>query len=629
MPKPPPDTDQILRTVEVTTPPEWHRPALDRVTEQGQILRGNARTLGVLAETVGRAASRQMFVTPPGFEPAGFGVRASMVVQLERTQGLDSDLLFAAGKITAEGPRGRVYRSTADTQWFAFDPDGDVRQLELICDLIGEPGNLDYLADENGDLTRGSTGEPWLEVIDMQDHSQSRSGIRGVLTVAVGELATLTDNGAAPTFAPSDVGLYLRINYAGDVANIGRVLRIAGYSVAAGPAPDTNLFPRTIELDDGPIAKLIDAAQLDDGGAFTVLTAEARESTPDDVTLLPVVPAIGDAFYAGATEQFSFIELTITTQAINDLDLVWEYWDGGAWSTFGAALDDDSDSFRIAGRRRVSWSIDPAWASVAVNGIDMYWVRARVSAFVSQVQPPLAGRLFVGVADPLLADPLDINGAGQISWTILDAKDLGVSITSMSAPSGGRDNDLGLKLAERGVLPRIGENLDALRRRGSYFANAISPTLLEREINQVLNPHGLAGEIIEVGEGFTGLYWDTPVEFAPEVVGAWDLYGPGDVFPADLTMLPISIIESRWHFFVCVPPSTLGEYGAAWDEGPTPIFVEDLGVFIDSYWDYAFTDGSPWVSEQIYKQAWERINLAKGGGIAFTFIECDVPACPG
>lgn len=628
MPTRPPTTDEILRTVEVTTPPEWHRPALDTVTEQGQILRGNARTLSALAETVGRAASRQMFVTPPGFEPAGFAVRATMTTQLERTQGLDSDLLFAAGKITAEGPRGRVYRSTTDAQWFAFDPDGDTRTLVLTCDLIGEPGNLDYLADANGDLTLESTGDPWLDVIDLQDLSQDRSGIRGVLNVVAGEITTLTDNGAAPTFAPHDVGLYLRITYAGNVGNIGRVLRIIDYEVASSPAPNTNLFPRTVTLNDGPVATLIDAAQLDDGGLFTIYTTAARESTPDDVQLLPAVPAVGDAFYFGAPVPFAFLELQITTPAINVLDLAWEYWDGAIWQPM-PDLVDESDGYRLAGLRRISWSVPSPWPAVAVNGISDVWLRARVSAFTSQIQQPLTGRIFVGIADPLLVDPLDVNGNGQISWTILDASDLWISIASMTAPSGGRDNDLALKLAERSVVPRVGENLDALRRRGSYFANSISPTLLERELNQVLNPYGLGSEIIEPGDGFTGLFWDTPIEFSPEVVGAWDLYGPGDLFPDDLTMLPLSLEEARWHFFVCVPPPTLGEFGAAWDEGPTPIFVETFGTFIDSAWDFGFVDGAPWLSELLYKQAWDRIKLAKGGGIGFTFIVCDVPACPG
>lgn len=627
-PKPPPTVDQIVRTIEVTTPPEYHEPILDTVNETGQIYRGNARNLAELAETISRGASRQFFSTPPGFEPAGPSARATMTMTLERSSDLDDSLFLAAGKITAEGLRGRVYRSTEDQQWFGDDPDEAPRDVELVCDLIGEPGNLDYLADANGNLVVPGTTDPGLDVVDLQDLSQSRSGIRGVLNVVAGEITTLTDNGAAPTFSPSDVGLYLRINFAGTISNIGRVMRIIGYQVEPVDDPvGSNLFPRTVTLNDGPVVKLINAAQLDDGGAFTVYTTEARSEAADDVPLLPAIPVVGDAFYFGDDAPFNFIDLDVTTKLVGTLDLAWEYWNGATWVAL-PDLVDDTDGYQMTGLRRISWSLPGAWSSVVVNAIDKFWGRARVSSFTSIGQQPLAGRVIVGIANPLAVDPLDAQGNGQISWTILDAQDLGLVITQMTAPAGGRDDDLGLKIAERGVKRRPGESDAALRLRASRFANVVSPELIEREINQILEPFGEAGLIIDPGDGFTGLFWDIPTEFAPDIVGAWDLYGPGDLFPVDQTLLPLSGLEARWWFFVCVNPPSLGEFGAAWDEGPPSIYVEFFEEFIGSAWDYAFTDGFAYISAALNKAVYDRVQDIKGGGIGFSLIQCDVPTCP-
>jgi hypothetical protein len=633
-PKQPPSRDDFVRTIEVTTDAFYFDRIFDNetapVNETAQIYKGNARHLSELAKVMSRGATRQFFHVPPGFEPCGPAVRATMTITLDRTQDLDEHLFLVAGRITTEGPRGRVYRSTEDEEWFADDPDEASRDVELTCELIGEAGNLDYLADANGYLTIPGVdpATPDTGIVDLQDLSQDRSGIGGVLTVAAGEVSKLTDDGSAPTFSPSDVGLYLRINFAGNAANIGRVLRIIDYEQSTTVDPmSMNSFPRTVTLEDGAVPKLISAAQLDDGGLFTVLTTQARSEAANDVQLLPAAPAVGDAFYFGADEPFDFLDLVITTALAGTLDLTWEYWDGGAWQTMPDLLD-DTNSYRKLGRRRVSWSTPGAWASVVVNAIDKFWLRARVSSFTSQAQQPLAGRCIVGIADPLLADPLDPQGNGQVKWTILDATDLGLEITQMTAPAGGRDDDLGLKIAERGVTRRIGESDDALRIRASRFANVVSPTLLEREINQILEPFGLAGQIIDPGDGFVGLFWDTPTLFSPAIVGAWDLYGPGDLFPTDLTMLPLSAIESKWNFFVCVPPPTLGEFGTSWDDGPPSVYVDLYAEYLGEAWDYAFLDGYPWLSAVLYKSVYDRVKAAKGGGIAFTLIQCDVPTCP-
>jgi hypothetical protein len=623
VPKPPLTREQILDQLRRVTDEGYHAPFFDDPGGAIAQFRGLARANAVVAEVASRSATRQFFVAPPGFESAGPSVRASASITVQRTRDLDQPMIASAGSLSFAGPNGRVYRSTADVIWYpAPDPERE-RVVDVVCDFVGEPGNLDPFADDDGNLTDPKTGAPQLSVLDLQALSQERAGIRARLTV--GPLAQLVTNGVAPTWAPSDVGLYLEITAAGTAANVGRVLRIVSWSAATEPGAE-GYYARTIELDDGLQLALTSAALLDDGGVFTDYTAAAQAGVASTVPLLPAVPVVGDAFLYGGDAPFAALEVAVTTRLYGVLTLAWEWWDGAVWQP-AADLVDGTDGYQVEGVSRVEHTIDPAWATLTIGTRTAYWLRARVSAFTSIAAQPLAGRLVTLTPDPLLADPLDANGDGQIGWAIRDYRDLGLEILDMPAPSGGRDDDLGLKLAERQIRRRPLESLEVLRRRAGRFPDVITPEAITWEINRILEPLGLAGEVCDLGSGFIGLFCDVPTTFAPAIVGAFDLYAPGDLFPVDETMLVLNEFESRWHFFVKVPVSGLGEFGAAWDEGPPSFYADSFGGFLGCAWDFAFCDGYPAVAAAAFKAVWERVSEAKAGGIAFTMIEGDVPVC--
>lgn len=89
---------------------------------------------------------------------------------------------------------------------------------------------------------------------------------------------------------------------------------------------------------------------------------------------------------------FSNLVFDITRGAKN-ITVVWEYWNGSAWTTL--TTQDNTDRFRNEGANSVTWTIPTAWATTAVNGVTGYWIRARISAVSAGSQTPTQANRFI------------------------------------------------------------------------------------------------------------------------------------------------------------------------------------------------------------------------------------------
>ena len=129
-----------------------------------------------------------------------------------------------------------------------------------------------------------------------------------------------------------------------------------------------------------PVVRSLYSAQADDGGVITDETIAANESTTNDMTLLPAVPAVGDAYYFGFETPVSGFSLYISQQGDWAGTALWTYWDGGAWVGVDSMLplDDASRRFNVAGLVTYSWNVQGDWATTAVNGVTAYYVRCIV-----------------------------------------------------------------------------------------------------------------------------------------------------------------------------------------------------------------------------------------------------------
>jgi hypothetical protein len=139
----------------------------------------------------------------------------------------------------------------------------------------------------------------------------------------------------------------------------------------------------------------IEGVVLKTGESFTDYTAAAQEDTTNDVPLLPASPGIDDALFFGCDNPCRIVTFDIDTAGVNDLTLVWEYWDGDTYEALTGVTDDTND-FESLGRETVSWDMPADWATTTVTGAaaSSFWGRARVSAVTSQTTQPLGGRVF-------------------------------------------------------------------------------------------------------------------------------------------------------------------------------------------------------------------------------------------
>lgn len=143
-------------------------------------------------------------------------------------------------------------------------------------------------------------------------------------------------------------------------------------------------------------------AFYDDGGAFTDETTDANSDAAGDVPMVPVAPAVNDAFYFGHASQFNSVILLVGTNGAGSYTLTWEYWNG-AWVTLTALVDGITNYTAGTGYRKRTHNVPTDWVTTTVNGQSGFWVRARVSAFTSITTRCLVNRIFIGTWQQLFS----------------------------------------------------------------------------------------------------------------------------------------------------------------------------------------------------------------------------------
>lgn len=141
----------------------------------------------------------------------------------------------------------------------------------------------------------------------------------------------------------------------------------------------------------------VSGALADDGGVQTDETTEANNPTVNDMTLLPAVPAVDDAYYFGLASLWDWLCLIIGQAGAGVWTIKWEYWNGSTWVELPGGHYDTSNGFRNGGKQSLSFVRPADWATSTIMLMDLYWVRARVFAYTSVTTQPLGTQAWLGI----------------------------------------------------------------------------------------------------------------------------------------------------------------------------------------------------------------------------------------
>lgn len=161
----------------------------------------------------------------------------------------------------------------------------------------------------------------------------------------------------------------------------------------------------------GPI-NLIGAMQYNFSSGYTSQFEAARNETIDDMDLFANPPMLNDCYYFGSPTQFDNLHLIISAGGAGTWTITYEYWNG-AWTALAGVTDDTnhfkngsegsypdlfddvdwdsndleqadiSEAIRLAFERNVTFTVPIDWAIYEVDGINAYWIRARISALTA------------------------------------------------------------------------------------------------------------------------------------------------------------------------------------------------------------------------------------------------------
>jgi len=189
---------------------------------------------------------------------------------------------------------------------------------------------------------------------------------------------------AAETVGSRTIGDVLLNAFADDT---GKVTLSLNYEAAFDPS---GLDVRVVARNQGVAI----AAIADDGGVFTDETLEASNNVTADMTLLPAVPAVNDAYQFGHDEEFSRLKLNVTTALVGTGNtIVWEYWNGSAWTALASVVD-GTNGLETLGENIVSWTVPGDWVTRTDNGQGPFkYVRFRLSATTTVTTVPVGGRV--------------------------------------------------------------------------------------------------------------------------------------------------------------------------------------------------------------------------------------------
>lgn len=490
----PPDKAYLLDTFRRTTTPEFHDPISHH--ESYSLYRGVAYTLAVMADKVHRSTQARYYLPSSSqtSAPASSARFAECVARLTRSTIVTGGVRIIPGTMIIES-MGRQYRNVDLVNFEENDPDTRVIECRFRCVVAGTVGNLDFLSvDESGLL------DPSLYSI--ADQSQDRAGVKGKTLFVTSQLI-LQDTGYPDVFVDQDVGLYVRINDSGMPQNLGQVLQILRFQWTQIEEPvGSGLYPRRVHLDEFPRRIPAEVFTSIPGPVFVDHTEDAI-TEGGSFPLIDAPYAAGNALYVLASSDFRGLVIRFSVEGEGTWEGIWEFWDGASWID-AEEVDDSTSGLTISkvGERIVTWKKAKGLGGFVSPISGITWgaaYRFRLTVAPTVTTAPEASRISMFKWVQVAEDAYDPNlPSPGITWELLDFRQMGVSIKSLTAPTGGRDDDLHVLGDDRGVYQQSGESDDAFRNRVARLADVVSPNSISAMVDNHLYQYGSRGYVLDV-----------------------------------------------------------------------------------------------------------------------------------
>ncbi len=168
----------------------------------------------------------------------------------------------------------------------------------------------------------------------------------------------------------------------------------------------------TLDWMDNTATTAMDGAIADDGGVLTDETAGANDAVPNDMTLMPVAPAVDDAYYFGSDGMFNILTITVSTNGAWTGTYAYEYWNGTDWVAVTGLTDGTTGFTAGAGTFNITYTAPTNWQKTVVNGLNQYWLRFRIVSFTAIVTQPLGQQSWTNTS----AAPPTANFPPPLTW---------------------------------------------------------------------------------------------------------------------------------------------------------------------------------------------------------------------
>ncbi len=120
----------------------------------------------------------------------------------------------------------------------------------------------------------------------------------------------------------------------------------------------------------------------DSGSTYVDNTEEANSPTGSSFAVFGSTAATSDIIYIGMAHKFHGLTTNLATTGAGSPTLVWEYWNGTAWTDFTSSITEvtsNASIFTAAGK--FTWTSLSGWTTVSVNSSTaVYFVRGRFSS---------------------------------------------------------------------------------------------------------------------------------------------------------------------------------------------------------------------------------------------------------